>query len=133
MLKLGFTGSRHGMSMSQKEQLVLYIQSLNLLSFEFHHGDCVGADAESHDIVREFFPAAKIHIHPPIEISHRAYKTGDVVYQEYSYLARDKNIVDATDVLIGTPQTDNEILRSGTWSTIRYARKYLKNVNILKR
>jgi hypothetical protein len=62
-MKIGFTGSREGMSTHQKEQFVLKLNELGVT--EFHHGDCAGADAQAHDIIREFFPNVKIVVHPP--------------------------------------------------------------------
>jgi hypothetical protein len=37
-------------------------------------------------------------------------------------LVRNKIIVDRSELLIATPFHEKEILRSGTWMTIRYAR-----------
>ena len=50
-MKIGFTGSRTGMSDKQKEGLVIKLQEFSFS--EFHHGDCKGADEEAHAIVRE--------------------------------------------------------------------------------
>jgi hypothetical protein len=130
-MKIGFTGTQIGMSQHQKEQFVLKL--LELDPIEFHHGDCIGADAEAHDIVREFLPNVIIHIHPPIISSKRAHKSGDIIHNEAGYLERNHYIVDDTDCLIGTPKTDTEELRSGTWATIRYARKMNKLNFILER
>lgn len=130
-MKVGFTGTREGMSQHQKEQFVLKLYEL--LPTEFHHGDCVGADADAHDIVREFFPAVKIIIYPPISSKSRAFKQGDEYKIPEPYITRDYKIVDATFHLIGAPKTDTEILRSGTWTTIRYGKKTHKPVSILER
>ncbi len=130
-MRVGFTGTQIGMSQHQKEQFVVKLFELN--PTEFHHGDCVGADAEAHDIVREFFPDVKIHGHPPIYKSKRAFKVCDVLYPEDHYIPRDRRIVDSTEFLIGAPKTDEEVLRSGTWTTIRHARKTGKPREILER
>lgn len=130
-MKIGFTGTQLGMSQHQKEQFVLELYELN--PTEFHHGDCIGADAEAHDIVREFFPDVKIVGHLPKANSKRAYKKCDEYRDPLPYLERDHKIVDETDYLFGAPKADAEVLRSGTWATIRYARKTSKKRQILER
>jgi len=130
-MKVGFTGTQTGMSQHQKEQFVLKLYELG--PTEFHHGDCIGADAEAHDIVREFFPDVKIHIHPPIYSNKRAFKKGDIIYEKDHYLSRDRRIVEFVEFLIGTPKTNEEELRSGTWATIRHARKTGKKHIVLER
>lgn len=130
-MKIGFTGTHIGMSQNQKEQFVL--KMMELAPTEFHHGDCIGADAEAHDIVREFFPDVKIICHPPKADSKRAWKHCDDYMDPLPYLARDQEIVNDTEFLIGAPKSDNELLRSGTWATIRYSRKTNKLQRILER
>ena len=130
-MKIGFTGSREGMSQKQKEQFVL--EMLKLEPTEFHHGDCEGADAEAHDIVREFFPAAKIVVHPPLNSSKRAFKDGDETREPDDYLPRDERIVNETSFLFGAPKSNIELKRSGTWYTIRYARRKDKKYIVLER
>jgi hypothetical protein len=46
-------------------------------------------------------------------------------------LDRNKMMVDDCEALIATPRLMVEELRSGTWSTIRYARKCRKPVHIV--
>ena len=130
-MKVGFTGTQEGMSQHQKEQFVL--KMLELHPTEFHHGDCIGADSDAHDIVREFFPNAKIVIYPPILTKKRAFKQGDEFKEPESYITRDYKIVDAVEILIGTPKQNQEVIRSGTWTTIRYARRTGKSHIILER
>ncbi len=131
-MKIGFTGTQQGMS--DKQTIQFHALILDRFFFtEFHHGDCIGADEEAHILVREFLPEVKIVVHPPINPQKRAYCEGDVVLPKMDYLARNKNIVNATDILLATPKTLEEELRSGTWSTIRYARKLNREVYILER
>jgi hypothetical protein len=130
-MKIGFTGTREGMSQHQIEQFVL--KMIELDPAEFHHGDCVGADAEAHDLVREFLPHVWIVIYPPKSDYQRAFKTGDETKEPEAYLARDKKIVEATDFLIGAPKSNDEIIRSGTWATIRHARKLHRQNKVLVR
>lgn len=130
-MKVGFTGTREGMSQHQKEQFALKIYELGCV--EFHHGDCAGADAEAHDIIREIFPHIRIVVHPPISDYMRAYKEGDEIRRPYDYIPRDKNIVNETDYLIGAPLSDIEERRSGTWATIRHARRTHKIHTVIER
>lgn len=130
-MKIGFTGTQIGMSQNQKEQMVLELQKFELT--EFHHGDCIGADSDAHNIVRTFFPNCKIIIHPPVVSEKRAWCEGDVTKEKFPYLTRNKHIVDDAELLIGAPSSNFEELRSGTWSTIRYARKMSKLHVILLR
>ena len=130
-MKIGFTGTREGMSQNQKEQFVLKMFELN--PTEFHHGDCEGADAEAHDIIREFLPDVKIIVYPPLSFRRRAMKQGDVTLKPEEYIKRDYKIVDSVDFLIGAPKTDAEQIRSGSWTTIRYARKNNRPHTVLER
>lgn len=131
MMKLGFTGTQVGMSERQKAQLVAVLVRYNIS--EFHHGDCIGADAEADAIARAH--GIPITIHPPIIPSKRAYcgKPGDGLWLPKQYLERNHDIVDATDFLVAAPRTDEEELRSGTWATVRYARKRGKKVEVFRR
>ena len=126
---IGFTGSRLGM---HDKQISQFVEEFNqLMVCEFHHGDCLGADEISHDIVFEFFPNATIHIHPPTNSIKRAYCKGGILHPEKPYMARNQDIIDACDILIAAPSGPEE-LRSGTWSTVRKARIAQKKIIILQ-
>jgi hypothetical protein len=97
---------------------------------EFHHGDCIGADAEAHDL-----PAAaglEIVIHPPKEDALRAWKNAPMMLEPRTYLARNREIVRQCDLLIAAPAEDDEQIRSGTWSTVRFARNQARPVWIIR-
>lgn len=96
---------------------------------EIHHGDCIGADAEAHDIAR--FHGMRCVGHPPSNPIKRARKFVDEWRGEKSYLDRNKDIVRETDWLVATPGEFTEQLRSGTWSTVRYARRIGKRVVVI--
>lgn len=124
LLEIGFTGTRRGMSFFQKKMFRWIFAGLSATNvIIFHHGDAKGADAEADAIAREF--GARIVIHPPSDPKYRAYcfQEGDLQFPEKPYGVRDKDIVNPADLLIATPQTWDEYLRSGTWMTVRYARK----------
>jgi hypothetical protein len=128
-LVLGFTGTRSGMTDAQKNVFRRVI--LELKPTEFHHGDCVGADAEAHDIVRELLPECRIVVHPPNKNELRAFKQGDLILKEDGYLSRNRSIVLLSTILIGTPWEETHGVSGGTWYTIDYAKKLNKLGNII--
>lgn len=139
MNNIGFTGSREGLTKPQQEALRglldAFIASQAATTPEdvpqFHHGDCVGADALSGDAAHAAGYA--MYIHPPSIGTLRAYcanRYPATVYDAFPYLVRNKNIVDSTDILVATPNGP-ETTRSGTWSTVRYARKKSKEIWVI--
>lgn len=129
MVKLGFTGSRDGMTNTTKEIFNKFINTIEVE--EFHHGDCIGADKDSHDIISTYNVAT--YIHPPTNSSARAFcSNGNIktIFKEKDYIKRNHDIVDSCDILLACPNSKQEVLRSGTWSTIRYAKKLSKPIII---
>jgi hypothetical protein len=118
--KIGFTGTQFGMTNRQKKSFIRLLLSQKIIPTEFHHGDCIGADEQANKIVG-IIP--KIVIHPPSFDAKRAFCFSRDVRSPKPYIERNHDIVDETDVLIACPRTKEEELRSGTWATIRYARK----------
>lgn len=133
-MKIGFTGTRNGMTEAQKNAFEDYLISLcfGKSGDEFHHGDCVGADEQSQEIAEIYGGADNfLHIHPCNLKEQRANCVGDIVYDELPPLERNKIIVDSCDILVAAPKGFEEELRSGTWSTIRYARKIGRQIVII--
>jgi len=136
MIKVGFTGTRHGMNEVQQEEFLKLINSKEFS--EFHHGMCIGSDKQAHDMVTklkmERTKNGKGDIkragHPPKYKGSMADCECDILMKADEYLVRNHNIVDHTDVLVATPDTKEKI-RSGTWSTVRYARKLGKKIYII--
>lgn len=124
--KIGFTGTRFGMKAAQLDAYRRRFIALDgAHSLEFHHGDCIGADAEAHDIA--IGRGTTIVIHPPIKTKHRAWKEqAGVLLPPQSHFARNRAIVDACDLLIATPKDPVWQPRGGTWYTIDYACKQKK-------
>lgn len=129
-LKYGFTGTRSGMNDFQKQQIINLIQKDIFLGnfIEVHHGDCLGADKDMHDICEML--NIKTIIHPPIDQKLRAFCNSNYIHNPKQYLCRNKDIVNDTDILLACPFSKKEEYRSGTWSTIRYAKKCGKNILI---
>lgn len=126
---IGFTGTGDGMT---SRQLLNFSRRIIYRSpTEFHHGDCVGADQQAHEMVRLNVPNCKIIIHPPENRTKRAWCKGDVVLPVKPYLARNLDIVLSCVELIAAPRSHEEELRSGTWATVRYARKAQKPIHMV--
>jgi hypothetical protein len=134
IIRVGFTGTRKGMTLRQKE---VFAAKLSYLLFgydeiEFHHGACMGADVEADNIARNY--GCKIHIHPSNDPNTRVncQEFGDTVYPAKPPLVRDQDIVDAVEVLIAAPKTECEVIRSGTWTTVRKGRRKGITVEVMK-
>lgn len=132
---IGFTGTRQIERISKERLKKLYGILISYSidneddSLEAVHGCATGADTHFHNL------CAKEHIRitgRPSFNSNMDLDNFTNLYYPYSPLIRNKHIVDDCDVLLALPiNPDVEELRSGTWSTIRYARKLKKKVIII--
>jgi hypothetical protein len=114
------------MTEKQREKLRMILQFYDAEE-TFHHGDCVGSDKEAHDLAAA--RKMRIHVHPPDNDKARAHCYGAHETSEPKpYIERNHDIVDACNPIVATPETHEEELRSGTWATVRYARKKGKTV-----
>jgi hypothetical protein len=121
-IRVGFTGTGTFIAPQQRATLERHLRKLK--PYILHHGDCVEADAAAHDIAVAHNMA--IRVHPPDNPVKRAFKTtglDTIVLAEAEYHVRNLHIVRAAEHMVGCPDTYEEIVRSGTWSTIRKARK----------
>ena len=131
-MKIGFTGNRQGFTSAQNKTMGKIFTSLSAQVEEAHHGDCVGSDLDFHFFVRNNLKGSvQIVVHPPINSKLRAFCPGDKILDQKEYLIRNKDIVDQADLIIATPAEFKEKIRSGTWSTIRTARRCKKPLIIV--
>jgi len=127
-MKVGFTGTRNGMTAAQAAAFGAVISELPSFA-EFHHGDCVGADDEAANAVHEMRLEEGGHrlaivCHPPLDEKLRAFNPcHDAIRAPKTHFARNRDIVDESDVLIATPAQMTHQPRGGTWYTVDYARK----------
>jgi len=124
--------------MSQEQKSMLRGLMSSYSPFILHHGDCFGADCEAHGIALEIGGCVGIEIHPPENEYKRAWcslveNQNKVIgsHNPKPYLKRNHDIVEATTVLIAAPKEKKEVLRSGTWATVRYARKAHRKIQLL--
>lgn len=148
MNHLGFTGTKDGLTSRQKESLfevVVRIVGDDPKDWIAHHGDCVGGD-DTFDHLCEAAGVAKIFIHPghdwsgksPLRALCGVYgmlrsreEPETVWFPSKPYLDRNNDIAEASDIVIACPKERDEQLKSGTWSTVRRARKRGKHVILI--
>ena len=135
---IGFTGTRDGLTDKQKlalmKEVILCYQHEGIK--EAHHGACVGADHQFHDMVSWLIGKHRMILHIPTSLS----MVPGVLMQmpntqkrkPLPYLERNKAIVRSCDRLIACPAQEKEIQRSGTWATVRYARHVGRKIVLLK-
>lgn len=132
-MKIGFTGTRDGLTCEQHAALCEWVKTRKVT--EFHHGACVGADCEAFDVFHQWAPGVKIVAHPPENnslVSGNALEFSHEKRPRAPYLGRNRNIVDATDVLVACPKgPEEQEQRSGTWACVRYARRQGRKVFIV--
>ena len=126
-MKVGVTGTRSGMNKRQKQEFTELLTELG--TGEFHHGDCVGVDVEAAKIAEKL--GWRTVCHPPVKDELRAYHNSDEIREPKSYFARNRNIVDETDVLFVVPYQDSHQSHGGTWYTHDYAKKKDKPLHVI--
>lgn len=131
---VGFTGTgdESALTLPRRRRLQIFLQTLKEeRGFTvFHHGDCVGADAFAHELAKalDYF----IIVHPPENPRKRAFCEGNSLLAAKPYLERNRDIVDDSYFMIAMPKNIHiEELRSGTWATVRYARKIGKEIEFI--
>ncbi|HEY6019598.1 MAG TPA: hypothetical protein VIY48_06745 [Candidatus Paceibacterota bacterium] len=106
--------------MTDKQRLALRLLLKRLTKpLQFHHGDCKGADEEAAEIALGLGIYVISH---PSNTEPRAHTRSHEEWDIDKPLERNRDIVNASDILIAAPSSLKEQLRSGTWATIRYAR-----------
>ena len=126
-IKIGFTGNRFGLNNNQKKQILDILDQYNNIIVS--HGDCIGSDTDFHNLCVDYRNKNQtkkilIHIYPPNNSTLRGFNNGDIIMKTQPYLKRNLDIIQNSSILIGCPINKNkEEIRSGTWSTIRQAKK----------
>lgn len=127
-MNISFTGTQLGLTSFQAEKLQNLLKEYRSYGYEwFHHGDCIGADAQAAEIARIL--GYKLHKYPCNIASKQANTDADKINPIKPPLDRNRDIVNASNILIACPKEMHEIMRSGTWATIRYARKVKKLIH----
>lgn len=125
--------------MTAEQQRILRTILSALRPSAFIHGACIGADDEADEIAfqlgiqRVVFPSDRLDK----SALDKCEKRGDfliIAAERMHPLKRNPLIVRAGDQLIACPSQPHDVNRSGTWSTIRWGKKFLgkEHVEIIK-
>jgi hypothetical protein len=127
-MTLSFSGSStRGWTTRQRDRVHEILEEFRPIVV---HGACVMQDdqfdslAHSMGLTRFVFPSN----HPTKSALSTCLARGGRIYESREPmhpLKRNPLIVQASNRFIATPKEQHEVLRSGTWATIRYARKTL--------
>lgn len=126
---IGFTGTRNDPTEDQQINLARFLDlvarraivQLDRARIKASSGDCKGSDAVFHSLAKQMGFYTIGHIPEKTEL--RAYCEYDEENAPLGYFARNRTIVEASDILLSTPWTNEEMPNGGTWYTINYARK----------
>jgi hypothetical protein len=129
--RIGFTGTRLGMIDEQKETVYNLLQQRKKKStvcLEGLHGDCIGADANFHQICRDL--DITIYKVPSNWERTTAHTDAPLLegFEPMPPYARNRILVKASTELIGCPFNYKYTNRSGTWYTMTYAASNGKKV-----
>jgi len=118
---IGLTGTRCGMTNQQEKTVALLLEKEGCGCI-FHHGDCVGADAQAHYFALKNKMTVILHPALNVDPKYLANCQGASGYwMSKPALDRNKDIVDCCSLLIAAPKGFKEEQRSSVWYTIRYA------------
>jgi hypothetical protein len=129
----GETGTRNGATKLQVASIGWLWSRYDIK--ELRDGDCVGTDAQLYHLARAM--DLRVTIHPPVKDTFRAfcgsYDTKTTVLPERGYFIRDRDLVDASEVVVACPKQVLELgkMSGGTWYTINYTRQVKKPLAIV--
>ena len=136
MIRIGFTGTHHGMTVAQIGALRILLGRVDIPLIgwrgEFHQGCCVGADEQSNEIATTM--GFRTIGHPPTNKKLMSNVLTHETREPAAYLKRNRVIVAEANQMITAPWTYRPPLSlrgQGTWWTILHAMKVRKQVTII--
>lgn len=131
-MNIGFTGTREGLADAQRASLGVLL-TFDLQPTVWRHGSCKGADVEAAQLVRYIHEAAcRIIAHPGPDNDPCRTLSGvdDETLPGKAHFARNRDIVDASEVLIACPVSMEILSHGGTAYTVNFGIKNGKRVII---
>ena len=140
MRAVGFTGTESGMTSAQEKGVKRLLRRLiRLAPVEdrplFIHGGCRGADDQAAQQAHAlgYSTMAWLGPDPDRRSEYRSdHEVPPLGEGPNAYLLRNEVIAQTCNFLIAAPKEQTEIVRSGTWSTVRYTRKEGKTVYVVQ-
>lgn len=133
---IGMTGTRNEPTPEQKFVFEEYLSDIfyhlktGNNEIIFRDGDCVGSDAYCGAYAK--LTGCISHIHPPEKNDLRAFRECDVMYEPKSYFARNRDIVNASDMMfVIMKDFDLNATIGGTIYTYNYAQKQKKPIIVI--
>lgn len=129
-MRTGVTATQEGMTEAQKSVARILLEGTT----EMHNGFCIGGDEDFLRLADEL--GIKLIVgHPPIKhnkmTKYVPLHVPVTMRPPYEYLTRNHHIVEETQQLIAASKEMQEVLRSGTWSTVRRARALKRLLKII--
>lgn len=128
---IGFTGTQHGMTTNQRESVealmtafarAIEIGGQDVETIPVHHGLCVGADEQLNEIA--FRLRFRTVGHEASDVPGRKVARVEVDDRADPRPAMERNtLIASMPIVVAAPFTYMEVRRSGTWATVRRARK----------
>lgn len=127
-IRYSFTGTSNpgGSAYKTVEHFIRQLTNVT----QINTGAAVGVDTYAYEYAVKHFPRARHCLYVPagsfhnLEVVRTAKEAEHEVYLiEGGYMARNDALVANADILIAFPQGPQEVLRSGTWATVRRAIK----------
>jgi hypothetical protein len=133
-MKLGVTATQRGMTDRQRQMFRARV--IELRPSALIHGGCTGGDDHADIIAAELgvprfvFPSTRVDKRVPDDVLRARTGSSVTIMPAKEPLDRNPDIVNAVDKIIACPQQSRMITRSGTWTTVRLARRILGDVNV---
>lgn len=133
-MKLGVTASQVGMT--ERQRRMFRARVIELRPSALVHGGCVGGDDDADIIAAELgvprfvFPSTRLDKRVSDEVLRGRTGSSVTIMPAKEPLERNPDIVAAVARMIACPRQSRMITRSGTWTTVRLARRVLGDVNV---
>ena len=128
---IGFTGTRQGMTDDQLDTLYAWFMFCKDQIDEAHFGLCRGSDAQFYHLLLAVKPSVVIVGHPCNLVDQQVNLPCDYMRPTKDPLVRNHDMVDEVESMLATPATMRNVLRSGTYSCLRYAANKNRDLNII--